>query len=551
LKVCVLFNPRAGSADQLDSLRETLVGRGDVSLRELSPGDDIRRAVAEVTRGRCDLIAVAGGDGTVHAAVNGLAPHFPRQPLAVIPLGTGNDFCRTLAIPLDPAEAVAVWRTGRRRTIDVIRVEGDFSGYSVNAVTGGFSGRVAADVTAELKGFWGPLAYLRGAAAPAVEPVAYRLTLRFDGGPPERIDALNMVVANCRTAAGGFPVAPLANPEDGLLDVVIVPAADLLDLSVVAARLMAGDYHADETVIHRRAGRVELESDPPIPVSVDGELAEASRLTFTVVPKALRVLAGPDYRPDPRGEAPEKDDWDAESGGRGLGLRLFGVIAALLVLVLRASGVYVAGLGVAAVAAVGFALLARVVLAGEWVEANRAMLEAMRPRGSPGLTAIAEWVTLAGHAAVTTALGVGLVAVYAARRRFLDAATLLLIVAGSGLLEVLLKWTFQAERPGPFDPVLPVGGYSFPSGHALRGVALYVGVAALLLSHNPRSAWRWLVAVVCVVLAAAICWSRPYLLVHWPGDVAAGALVAVGWVSICLTARQHARARLAARSRGP
>jgi membrane-associated phospholipid phosphatase len=317
---------------------------------------------------------------------------------------------------------------------------------------------------------------------------------------------------------------------------------------VVAARLMAGDYHADETVLHRRARRVEVESDPPIPVSIDGELAEGRRFAFEVVPKALRVLAGPDYRPDPEGEPPEADDWDADAAGRGLGSRLFGLIAALMLLVVRMPRGAALGLGLAAVAVLGFGLLAKVVLAGEWAAANREVLNAIDPRGSPRLTAVAEVVTDAGHWAATTALGAGLAAVYAVRRRFLDAATLLAILVGCMLLEGLLKWAFQVERPGPYEPAVAVAAYSFPSGHALRGVGLYLGIAALVVARDPRSVWRWLVAVGCGLLAAAICWSRPYLLVHWPGDVAAGALAAVAWVSGCLVARHRVQMRLAARS---
>jgi len=546
VRVCVLFNPRAGSADQIAALRDALAGRRKVALRELGPDESIEQAVAEVARGRCDLIAVAGGDGTIHHAVNGLAPHFPPKLLAILPLGTGNDLCRTLAIPLDPVQALALWESGRRRAIDVVRVEGDAAGYAVNAVAGGFSGRVAADVTAEMKEFWGPLAYLRGAAGPAVEPTSYRLTLRFDGGPAEQLAALNVVVANGRTAAGGVPVAPLADPEDGLLDVVAVPAGGLLDLSVVAARLMAGDYHADEVVLHRRARRVEVESDPPLPVSIDGEPAEGRRFAFTAVPKALRVLAGPDYRPDPAAPPPEADDWDA--GGHGLGSRLFGLIAALLMLVLRMPRGYALGLGVAAVAVVAFAGLAQVVMAGEWVEANRSALAALRPRASPALTAVAEAVTHAGDVLVTTLLGGGLVVILAARRRFLDAATILVVLAGCGLLETVLKGLFQVARPEPVGALTPPGGYSFPSGHALRAVGLYGGLAALLLAGRRRPAWRWLLAAGCVVLAVAVCWSRPYLGVHYPGDVLAGALAAVAWVSGCLVARYHAMRRLAARS---
>lgn len=547
----MLINPRAGSADQIATLRAALAGRRKVTIRELGLDDDLGRAVAELTRGRCDLIAVAGGDGTVHAAVNGLAPNFPDKPLAVVPLGTGNDLCRTLAVPLDPVAALDLWTSGRRRAIDVIRVEGDRTGYAVNAVTGGFSGRVAADVTSEMKVFWGPLAYLRGAAGPIAERESYRVTFRFDGGPPEPMDVYNLVVANGRTAAGGLPVAPLANPEDGLLDVVVIPTGDLLDTSVVAARLMAGDYQADETVLHRRARRVEVECDSPVPVSVDGELTEGRRFAFTVVPKALRVIAGPDYRPDPKGEPPEADDWDADAAGRGLGSRLFGLIAAFMLLVVRMPRGAALGLGLAAVAVLGFGLLARVVLAGEWVAANESVIRVLNPRGSPGLTRAAEAVTRAGDVLVTDLLGLGLAAVFAVRRRFLDAATLILIVAGCGLLEGFLKGVFVVARPAPVGDLVQIGGYSFPSGHALRGVGLYGGLAALLLAGHRRSVLRWVLAAGCTLLALAICWSRPYLGVHYPGDVAAGALAAVAWVSSCLVARHRVRVRLAARAPNP
>jgi undecaprenyl-diphosphatase len=142
-----------------------------------------------------------------------------------------------------------------------------------------------------------------------------------------------------------------------------------------------------------------------------------------------------------------------------------------------------------------------------------------------------------------------LVAVYAARRRYLDAATLLAVIVGCSLLEGGLKWVFKVERPGPYEPAVAVAAYSFPSGHALRGVGLYLCVAALVVARDFKSVWRWVVAVGCVLLAAAVCWSRPYLLVHWPGDVAAGALAAVAWVSGCLVARHRVRVRLAATGR--
>ena len=360
MKVCLLFNPRAGAAVQIDDLRRLLDRKHRLTVVETRDAADLARQAAAAAA-RYDAVAIAGGDGTLHAVVTGLGPNFPRAGLAILPLGTGNDLCRTLAVPLDPTAAVKLIRHGRKRAIDVARLEGVPAKFMVNAATGGFSGRVAADVTPELKQAWGPLAYLRGAAGPIADRQTFRVTLRVDGGPPETTDdVLNLVVANGRTAAGGVLVAPTANPEDGLLDVVVVRAGGLLDLSVVAASLMAGDYLAHENVSHRRAKRVEVESDPPMPFSIDGELVETGRITFDVLPKVLRVFPGKDYRPDPKGKPV----------GRGITAHVFGAMAGTLHLLARSLRWPGLGVSFAAVAVLLVAWLTRGVIAGDFGTLN-------------------------------------------------------------------------------------------------------------------------------------------------------------------------------------
>ncbi|MFO0852682.1 MAG: YegS/Rv2252/BmrU family lipid kinase, partial [Gemmataceae bacterium] len=529
MRACVLFNPRAGSAGQLDLLRELLLGRPGVTVLEPGSGDELVEMAAEAARGGYDLVAVAGGDGSVHAVVNGLMRVRSKTPLAVLPLGTGNDLCRTLAVPLDLTGAVAALDRRKVRRIDVIKVDGATNPFAVNAVTGGFSGQVARDVTKDLKATWGPLAYLRGAAGPIIERAGYRVTVRLDGGKPETFDLLNVVVANGRTAAGGVAVAPRADPEDGKLDVLLVRHGDFLDLSVVTARLLAGTYHADETVVHRTAKRVEIESDPPLPVSVDGELTEGRRFVFEAVRRALPVVVGPGYHRD------------ARKAGRhepvSLGRRLFGLLAAAALMIVRMPRVYLASLVGAVLTAGLFGLLARGVAADDWRPVDERVLAALQRAATPARTDAARVVTAFGDVAVAWAVA-GLVGVgLALRRRYLDAVTVLAVIAGCGLIELGLKPVFGRDRPVALEAVTAAGGFSFPSGHALRGGGLYGCFAALLVLNGPRRPWRWAVAAGLAGFGLLIAASRLYLGVHWLTDVIGGGLAAVAWVTGCLLAR--------------
>jgi diacylglycerol kinase (ATP) len=300
MRTCVILNARAGSAEAATDLRADLASRPDIDVCEPTSAADVRACVARALEAGCDTVVAAGGDGTVHTVVNALAADLDRARLAVLPLGTGNDLCRTLAVPFDPLAALALLDTGSERRIDLVRV--DTAGRSLwcaNVAAGGFTGQMQEQLTDDVKALWGPLAYLRGAVGVLPNLTGYQTTLRLDDGVVERIDALNVLVANGRTAGGGLQVAPLANPEDGLLDVVTVFYRPLLELTGVAALLLAGDYLRSDYVIHQRARRVQVVSTPGMWFSIDGELLSNESITFTVRPRALRVLVGPDYTPEP------------------------------------------------------------------------------------------------------------------------------------------------------------------------------------------------------------------------------------------------------------
>lgn len=294
---CAIINPNAGSARRIDDLRRTLEDRGFEVRLTIGPGDATELARERALAG-APIIAAAGGDGTISEVARGVVPVRSETRVAVIPLGTGNDLARTLAIPTDVEQAIATIHEGRERSIDAIAVEPDDADrtFAVNVAAGGFSGQVDEVLSSELKARWGPLAYVWSAARVLPDLTGYRTTLSFDDGAAERFDALNVIVANARTCGGGFEVAPCADPEDGLLDVVVVRWGGKLDLARVAVRLMRGDYLDSDEVVHRRARAVRVVSKPPMWFNVDGELVSRAAVTFRVVPRALRVLVGEGYR---------------------------------------------------------------------------------------------------------------------------------------------------------------------------------------------------------------------------------------------------------------
>lgn len=300
MKTAVIVNVQAGGGKPGRTLRELVSGVDTWTVWECHTPDELEAAVARLQAEGYEQVVAAGGDGTVHALVNALMQRDVACRVGVLPLGTGNDLTRTLALPTDPREALNVLRTGREQRIDLMRAAtAGETRYGVNAAAGGFSGQVDEALTPETKATWGPLAYLVGAVKALPDLQDYETFITVDGGEREQIDALNVVVANGRTAAGGKRVAPLANPCDGRLDVVIVRNGSMAELAKVGTRLVAGSYLESPLVTHRRVKTVHVASEPGMWFNVDGELFTKEPVTFSVVPSALRMVVGPAFQAAP------------------------------------------------------------------------------------------------------------------------------------------------------------------------------------------------------------------------------------------------------------
>jgi diacylglycerol kinase (ATP) len=297
----VICNPSSGGgAYDPDELREEL-GSFELDWVRTEGPEDVIQAASEWREG---LLLVAGGDGTVNDAVNGLGnAGFPEGvTLGILPTGTGNDLAATLCIPEDADLAEDVIRQDRVRTLDVGRVRSVGIGerFFINVATGGLGAEISRSNEGELKERWGKLSYLRASLEVARDFDVRELTLYLDGEERE-VRAVNVVVGNCRYAGGGWLAAPKANPEDGLLDIVIIETLGLADvLQLAPASLARADYLGKEGVFFARAKEIRVETQPPgLEFTADGEVIGDEPTEFSVIPRALKVIVGPEYVPDP------------------------------------------------------------------------------------------------------------------------------------------------------------------------------------------------------------------------------------------------------------
>jgi diacylglycerol kinase (ATP) len=251
-----LVNPAAGrgaGAAQLHRLR-VLASNAGAGLVTSKSADDLaeqaRRAVADGV----ERLVVAGGDGTVHHAARGLAG--TSCALAVVPLGSGNDFAGTLGIPRRLDLAVARALAGPIRRIDLVRV-GDQ--VAIGYAGAGFDSEVT-KVANEVKRLRGPLVYVYAVFRVLARFEAPQLRVEHDEGVFEG-KAMFAVAANLPRFGGGMQIAPDAEIDDGLLDLVIARALSKPALLRVFPKVYAGRHLEHPALFSVRTRRVRLTLD--------------------------------------------------------------------------------------------------------------------------------------------------------------------------------------------------------------------------------------------------------------------------------------------------
>lgn len=291
MRMILVANPRSGRGDGhsvVEVLRARLEAAGhQCEVRRTDPTMN-GTVIARETAGNADVLVVLGGDGSLFEVVNGImeTPHRPR--LAQIPVGTGNSFIKDLGINT-VEDGLAAILGGKVRAVDLGRftsTSGTY--YFINLLGAGFVARVA-----RLAGrfrFLGAFSYTLAVLLLLVPLKARRLEIVADGVTSVR-DALFVEVCNSRKTGGDMIIAPDAEVDDGLFNIIIAKAMNRRQVLALFPQIFKGTHVHSPLVESFTCRSISARFDTIEPVSPDGEQTGGTPLTAEIVPKALELYS--------------------------------------------------------------------------------------------------------------------------------------------------------------------------------------------------------------------------------------------------------------------
>ena len=292
----LFLNPSAGrgrAGKRLPRIRQLLGEAGlTVQVHQSRSVGDLENQVRTQAEAGARRLLIAGGDGSIHEAANGILLCNSDAALGIIPTGTGNDFAKAADIPLD-------WETATRLLAD--RIANDTPPRRVDAATmnnryfaNGAGIGLDAKVTSVARSYRlpiGDLVYLLAIFRTIADGIATP-ELRIEADGLDHKGPLTLAsISNGPWIGGMFHIAPMASNNDGLLELLIVEPVTRMRILSLLPKLVQGQHMQEPEVTHVRIRRARIESQEPVPSHLDGEVQPlASEFDIEIHPEALRLL---------------------------------------------------------------------------------------------------------------------------------------------------------------------------------------------------------------------------------------------------------------------
>jgi YegS/Rv2252/BmrU family lipid kinase len=306
-RVLLLINPASRRGASLASTAARLLEQQGLQVEAGNAAS--REEVGSLIEGAADgvdAVVVGGGDGSINAVLPALLR--TGLPLGVLPLGTANDFARTLGLPVDLASAVRVIAEGATCGVDVGVVNGH---PFLNVASLGLSTDLAQRLTGVGKRRWGRLSYAAAALAVLARARPFRAVI-VAGGQAVRVQTYQIAVGNGRYYGGGLPVRHDASIGDGRLDLYSLEFKAVGSLLLAGLAFRRGRQGAWREVRELQCTRFQVRTRRPRPVNLDGELLTLTPARFDLLPQALAV-----YAPAPAAKRPASFRWSLRAPPNG------------------------------------------------------------------------------------------------------------------------------------------------------------------------------------------------------------------------------------------
>lgn len=290
MRAMLILNPtsrRAVSSARLKKIERALTDKGfSLDTCTASRPGEAREKAAGAKDESFQMVICAGGDGTIHEVINGIAGS--DLVLGILPMGTGNVLAWEMNIPLDPWKACEALATGRVRTIDLgLTSVGSY--FSCMAGVG-LDAQVVREVDPTMKGFLGMIAYPLAAVRTVLRYGLPELTISIDGKEPP-LTGYSVVVCNARHYGGRFMLCPNAVIDDGWLDVCILQEHHASAIIRSGVSVAMNQHQAVEGWAFHRGRSVHVRSNRKVLVQSDGDIIGTTPIGFSIAPQALKVMA--------------------------------------------------------------------------------------------------------------------------------------------------------------------------------------------------------------------------------------------------------------------